>query len=51
MSEKIKTIKQIKLNVPNDITAAAIKEGRKLAADKNAKGYKNMKDLRKVLEV
>lgn len=30
---------ELKLNVPNDVTAAAIEEGRKLAYDKTASGY------------
>ena len=29
---------ELKLNVPNDVTAAAIEEGRKLAYDKTASG-------------
>ena len=36
---------ELKLNVPNDVTAAAIEEGRKLAYDKTASGYANMNDL------
>lgn len=35
--------------VPNRKTIAAIKEGRALAKDKNAKGYSNMEDLKKAL--
>ena len=41
----------LKLDTPNAVTAAAIEEGRKLARDKNAKGYSNMDDLRVALEV
>ena len=37
---------ELKLNVPNDVTAAAIEEGRKLAYDKTASGYTNMNDLK-----
>jgi len=42
---------EVKLNVPNDITARAITEGRVLAYDKDAVGYSSMSDLRKALEV
>ena len=42
---------EVKLNVPNETTAAAIREGRTLAHDKNAVGYDNMADLRAALEV
>ena len=42
---------ELKLDVPNDTTAAAIEEGRKIAADTTVKGYSNMEDLKKALEV
>ena len=42
---------EVKLDIPNETTAAAIEEGRALMRDKNAKGYKNMDDLRTALEV
>ena len=42
---------EVKLDVPNQATAAAIEEGRALMHDKNAKGYTNMDDLRAALEV
>lgn len=42
---------EVKLDVPNETTAAAIREGRALMHDENAKGYTNMKDLRKALDV
>lgn len=42
---------ELKLNVPNDVTASAIEEGRKLAYDKNTAGYKNMEELKKALDV
>ncbi len=42
---------ELKLNVPNRTTAAAIEEGRRLAADKSEKGYTNMVDLRAALDV
>lgn len=41
---------ELKLNTPNEATAAAIEEGRKLARDKNAAGYTSMADLRAALE-
>ena len=41
----------LKLNVPNETTAAAIEEGRKLAHDKNVKGYKSMEELKAALDV
>ena len=42
---------EVKLDIPNETTAAAIAEGRALMRDKNAKGYTNMDDLRTALEV
>ena len=42
---------EVKLDIPNETTAAAIAEGRALMQDKNAKGYTNMDDLRAALEV
>ena len=41
----------LKLDQPNDVTAAAIKEGRELAYDKSAKGYTNMDDLKAALDI
>lgn len=41
---------ELKLNVPNDVTAAAIEEGRKLAYDKTASSYTNMNDLKAALD-
>lgn len=40
---------ELKLNIPNDTTVAAIEEGRKLAYDKSVKGYSSMDDLRAAL--
>ena len=37
---------ELKLNVPNDVTVAAIEEGRKLAYDKTASGNTNRNDLK-----
>ncbi len=42
---------ELKLDIPNAATSEAIKEGKKIASDKKVKGYSNMKDLRKALEV
>ena len=42
---------EVKLDVPNETTAAAIREGRAILKDKNAKGYKNIDDLRTELGV
>ena len=41
---------ELKLSGPNEVTLAAINEGRKLAHDRNTKGYSSMKDLRESLE-
>lgn len=41
----------LKLDVPNDLTADAIKEGRRIAEDDSVPGYKSMKSLRKSLEI
>ena len=42
---------EVKLDIPNEITANAIVEGHALLYDKNAKGYKNLDDLRAALDV
>lgn len=36
-------------DIPNDTTAAAIAEGRRIAADKSRKGYSNINDLETAL--
>lgn len=41
---------ELKLNSPNEVTIAAIEEGRKIAFDTNIKGYTNMDDLKDALE-
>ena len=41
----------LKLDVPNEVTAAAIEEGRRIASDKSVKGYNSMDDLRAALDV
>ena len=40
----------LKLDIPNDVTVAAIEEGRRIAADRSVKGYNNMEELRAALE-
>lgn len=42
---------ELKLDVPNDVTAAAIAEGRALARNTESKGYTNMDDLRSALDL
>ena len=42
---------KLKLDVPNDVTVAAIKEGREIACDKSIKGYSNMEELKAALEL
>ena len=42
---------ELKLDIPNEITAAAIEEGRRIASDSSVKGYSNIDDLRAALEV
>lgn len=41
---------EIKLDIPNKTTVAAIEEGRSIAFDSNIKGYTNMSDLRAAIE-
>lgn len=41
---------ELKLDVPNAVTVAAIAEGRALARDTSVKGYSNMDDLRAALD-
>ena len=41
---------ELKLNIPNDVTMAAIEEGRRIARDSEIRGYTSMKDLRSALE-
>ncbi len=40
----------LKLNMPNDITMAAIAEGRRIATDSSVKGYKSLDDLKEALD-
>lgn len=41
----------LKLDTPNEITASAIEEGRRIASDTGVKGYTSIDDLRAALEV
>ena len=41
---------EIKVNTPNEITASAIAEGRRIMRDKNAKGYHTMDELKAAVE-
>ncbi len=41
----------VKADVPNETTLAAFREGDALLADKTSKGYSNMDDLKKALDV
>lgn len=42
---------EVKLNTPNDFTAAAIAEGKKMLRDESVKGYRSMGELRAALDV
>ena len=42
---------ELKLDVPNDTTVAAIEEGRKIMSDPAAPRYSSMADLKAALEV
>ena len=41
----------LKLDVPNEVTAAAIEEGRRIASDSSVKGYSSIDALKAALEV
>lgn len=41
----------LKLDTPNQTTTQAIEEGRRIAADSSVKGYANMDDLKKALDL
>ena len=40
---------ELKLDIPNDTTTAAIEEGRRLAKDQTVKGYSTMDELKAAL--
>ncbi|MBR4861528.1 MAG: type II toxin-antitoxin system RelB/DinJ family antitoxin [Firmicutes bacterium] len=42
---------ELKLKTPNEITLAAIEEGRTLAQNKDVKGYTSMDELKAALEI
>ena len=42
---------ELKLDIPNDTTMAAIEEGRMLLADPSAPRYSTMEDLKAALEL
>ena len=42
---------ELKLNTPNFITASAIEEGRNIAYDKSVKGYTDIDELKKALDL
>lgn len=42
---------EVKLDVPNETTAAAIREGKDIIKDSKAHGYKNMDDLKAALDI
>ena len=41
----------LKLDIPNEVTAAAIEEGRRIAANPNIKGFSSMDDLQAALDL
>lgn len=41
---------ELKLDVPNETTSAAIEEGRKLETDRSAKRYSSIEELKAALE-
>lgn len=41
----------LKLEVPDEVTAAAIEEGRRIASDPDVKGYTDMNELKAALEL
>lgn len=42
---------EVKIDTPNQTTEDAIQEGRRIMKDKTVKGYTDMDELRKALEV
>lgn len=41
----------LKLEVPNEVTTAAIEEGRRIASDPDVKGYTDINELKAALEL
>lgn len=44
-------IAEEQIDIPNEVTASAIEEGRKLINAENADGYKDIEELRAALDV
>ena len=42
---------ELKLDTPNQVTIAAIEEGRRIAEEETVKGYTDMNDLKAALEL
>ena len=42
---------ELKMERPNNTTAAAIEEGRRIASDPNVKGYRSIDELKAALDV
>ena len=42
---------ELMLNVPNKVTQSAIEKGKRIAEDPNGKGYNNIDDLLKALDL
>lgn len=42
---------ELKLDTPNQVTIAAIEEGRRIAEDETVKGYTDMDELKAALEL
>ena len=40
----------VKINTPNEVTVAAIAEGRRMMQDPTARGYRSMDDLKAALD-
>jgi DNA-damage-inducible protein J len=40
-----------KLEIPNEITATAIADGKGIMSDSSVKGYTDMEDLKKALDI
>lgn len=51
MDKTNSSLNNLKINTPNKETIKAIKESHKIARDKSVKGYDNIEDLKKVLDV
>ena len=45
-----KIFSELKLDMPNEVTATAIEEGRRIASDSSVKGNTSMEELKAALE-